>query len=781
MATGIKGSTLNKTLVVTEEDYLLLIRNGSNAIIQAKALVPTNITETYVELLGDDNTSYRLNIVNGKAKVVDSKAYTSTPAKEGDNGLYDGLIINQMYGGGNAIVDTPITHSFIELYNNRGEELNLNGLYLWYRSKSTNWTSLKLEGIIPAYHSFLIRCGQHVDVNNENVIYAIRDYDQSWDIKLSDQGFSVYLCIGDTTPEDNPVRQVVDPNSGTVTSINGRYIDLLGAGGEKPEQTIFAYEKYYWNCMNNHTGVHRIDFANSGKYVIGSNKKNIGNNQGDVEPLDYNKVDLRVYRPRSLNDGAWRVYYDKTQFSQSCPSAINIGYGEEGTKVRTFAFQTPVTKDGYVRFKEQGASIWEITVDTTREVIKQGNVQVTLHRAIVELPRANKTYEYQCGYDGCWSDISTIETKEFTNDKDIHVLWTSDQQGWGYGEYGAWETSIKYILNHDDFKDVDFHLNTGDISQNANRYFEWLDYYKYTQRFTKNMCHMFCCGNNDLINKKYSDAWAYYITTENPWANSVHSFDLGYTHWICLNSNTDYTYVNGDGSVGGYGSTDAFIEAQCQWLDAHLAEVNSRPTPPRWVICYMHLSPFTCVRTKRVQPFIEVMEKFKVNLVLCGHNHLYTRSIPIYSGYTTGQSYNDYYNFTKKKVTTYVDEKTLPNKHTGANGINHTRDDVNGTIYIQCPATGFKTSGKETIISTYPSGIDVSYDKNTTNDAPWWQEKGYVTTQPAFIDLKITYNSITSICYAINGTLTMDGNKNITVNPYGTQNLYEIDRVVINK
>ena len=54
-----------------------------------------------------------------------------------------GLIINSMYGGGDAIEGTPVSHGFIELYNFSNEEKNLKGLYLWVRGKAGNWQSLK--------------------------------------------------------------------------------------------------------------------------------------------------------------------------------------------------------------------------------------------------------------------------------------------------------------------------------------------------------------------------------------------------------------------------------------------------------------------------------------------------------------------------------------------------------------------------------------------------------------------------------------------------------------
>ena len=68
-----------------------------------------------------------------------------------------------MYGGGTGVETTPVSHSFIELYNFRDNDLNLKGLYLWYRAKAGSWESLPLKGIVPAKHSFLIRCGKHMD------------------------------------------------------------------------------------------------------------------------------------------------------------------------------------------------------------------------------------------------------------------------------------------------------------------------------------------------------------------------------------------------------------------------------------------------------------------------------------------------------------------------------------------------------------------------------------------------------------------------------------------
>ena len=193
--------------------------------------------------------------------------------------------------------------------------------------------------------------------------------------------------------------------------------------------------------------------------------------------------------------------------------------------------------------------------------------------------------------------------------------------------------------------------------------------------------------NNDLIDKKFSDAFNYYITAENQFANSVYAFDLGFVHFVCLNSNTDSTYVDGVGSVGGYASTDAFLEAQAQWLDQHLTEVEQREVQPRWVIVFAHLSPFTVSRTKRLQRWVAPIEKHKVDMFLCGHNHAWSVSKPLYTGYDFNQSpaYNDYVTKVSGSTELRIVEEYKADGHTE---INRAADPANGTYYVLNHACG---------------------------------------------------------------------------------------------
>lgn len=575
-----KISELGQTISLSGEELIPICISGQNKTVKAKYLKGAdNLTNEYVDLIGDDGNKYRMKMVNGNPIFNKIEVYTSVPSVEGDNVNFDGLIINQMYGGGTEIAETPISHGFIELYNFKDLEVNLNGLYLWYRAKAGTWQSLKLEGIIPPKHSFLIRCDKHNDLYRSFVRCNIDDYDMSWNIKLSDKGFSCYLCIGSAIPEDNPVRILKDA-LGNVTWTNGRYIDLLGVGGKGVGDTVWAYETRYLKCMDKNTAIHRRDFANSGKLNIGSNALVKGNNEADCEPINYKTCNVSICKPRCLKDGRWNEFYDKPKQKETLPSMMNMGYGENGNSTRTFAFQTPLCEDGFVKYRKENSIKWT-TVETNVEMCSNADGDTSLHRCIIKNLSVGK-YEYQVGTDGCSSDVYTFEIKTHDQTTPIRIVWSSDQQSFTTKEYDVWNTCAKFLNKKSDL--FDFHLNTGDISQNASRRFEWSYYYDYAKDLVKNMPHMISCGNNDLIDKKHSDAFNYYITTENKFANSVYAFDLGFTHFVCLNSNTDSTYVNGVGSVGGYDTTDAFLQAQADWLDTHLTEVKARATKPRWTV-----------------------------------------------------------------------------------------------------------------------------------------------------------------------------------------------------
>lgn len=266
--------------------------------------------------------------------------------------------------------------------------------------------------------------------------------------------------------------------------------------------------------------------------------------------------------------------------------------------------------------------------------------------------------------------------------------------------------------------------------------------------------------NNDLVDKKFSDAFNYYLTAQNQFANSVYAFDLGFVHFVCLNSNADSTYVDGVGTIGGYATTDAFLEAQAQWLDEHLTEVEARTIKPRWVIVFAHLSPFTVGRTKRLQRWVAPVEKHKVDMFLCGHNHAWSVSKPLYTGYDYNQSapYNDYVTTISGSTELEIVDEFQAD---GSTPINRTTDEANGTYYVLNQACGFKLSGKEKPLTL--TSLAETEHVNSDN-SPWWIADQALPTNPVYIDLQIGYNQIVCDSYEITGIKGADQYKNAIIN-----------------
>lgn len=94
-----------------------------------------------------------------------------------------------------------------------------------------------------------------------------------------------------------------------------------------------------------------------------------------------------------------------------------------------------------------------------------------------------------------------------------------------------------------------------------------------------------------------------------------YSYNYGNTHFIALDS---------------YGSMNNSGSAMYTWLQNDLA-ANTQ----RWTVCYWHHPPYTMgthtsdTESESVnmrQNIIPLLESFKVDLVLCGHSHVYERS-----------------------------------------------------------------------------------------------------------------------------------------------------------
>ena len=194
----------------------------------------------------------------------------------------------------------------------------------------------------------------------------------------------------------------------------------------------------------------------------------------------------------------------------------------------------------------------------------------------------------------------------------------------------------------------------------------------------------------------------------------------------------------------------------------------------------MHIAPFTVGRTKRIQRFVSIFEKHKVDLVLCGHNHAYSRSKALYTGYDFNSSaaFNDYIT----KVSPESPELKIVDefKADGQTPINREEDKANGTYYVLAQASGFKLEGKEKPI-TLPDNLQGTIHDNGKKQ-PWWIVEQGLPSQPCYIMVNISESAINLEMYYIQNVLETDVNGNIKVHDYDSsrQSRYKFDELTIN-
>lgn len=191
---------------------------------------------------------------------------------------YSGLIINQVYGGGVANDNsTSVTHSFIELYNNTENEIDLEGLSVQYATKGTEWLKYDLQGKIPSHHSYLIRGNRHSDDDSGSVHVVVSKYDAEFDVHINNKAVKVaLLCTTELLDTEDP-------------SSNNYLIDLVGACSTE----IDGCETSPITGLSKQKSARRIDFADT------------NNNSVDFQIIDYRVEESLPYSPKSLVDGAW--------------------------------------------------------------------------------------------------------------------------------------------------------------------------------------------------------------------------------------------------------------------------------------------------------------------------------------------------------------------------------------------------------------------------------------------------------------------------------------------
>ena len=179
---------------------------------------------------------------------------------------------------------------------------------------------------------------------------------------------------------------------------------------------------------------------------------------------------------------------------------------------------------------------------------------------------------------------------------------------------------------------------------------------------------------------------------------AYYSFDIGNVHFLSLDS-----YGREDSAYRMYDT----LSRQVKWIKKDLEANNNKS----WVVAYWHHPPFTMgshnsdkenelIRIR--ENFIRILERYGVDLILCGHSHSYERSKLMKGHYGAEATFDKDKHVIDKSSAKYNNESnSCPYVKTAAN---------EGTVYVVSGSAGKIDSRTQT---TFPH--DAMYFSNATD------------------------------------------------------------------
>lgn len=437
-----------KVLSASDDDAVMIAKYNSDTesyedlrIISVANLKGTGkIEEDYAVLQDSKGTEYRLYLApDGNCLKIDKEeVFAERELNASQNVNYRGVLVNMIYGAGSNLSKMPVSHNFIELYNLTNADVNLTGLHLHYKDTTTytEWQTLELKGVIPAYSSFLVVGGRCSNPWDTQCRHQIKKYDMMWldslgnGMKFSDNGFSVVLAVTDKI-DGVPDLFLKDQVTGAyTTNPTDNIIDILGIGGESAAPPVC--DIFYRMGMNKRKAGRRVDFYNRfnkadfSTYTI---KDWCANGWLQTEIVDLTSCPEGKF-PKCSLDGVWDMFDNyNDMFDENGINYFNLGIGET-PDVRTFVFQTKAGRDkAYVWYRKQGSTDWK-SQECTITKWSHPHLDVNINKAVIKGLELGVTYEYQVGTEGIKSGIHTFETqnRDLENGDMIRILWTSDPQ-----------------------------------------------------------------------------------------------------------------------------------------------------------------------------------------------------------------------------------------------------------------------------------------------------------------------------------------------------------------
>ncbi|GGO09621.1 phosphodiester glycosidase family protein [Saccharibacillus kuerlensis] len=305
------------------------------------------------------------------------------------------------------------------------------------------------------------------------------------------------------------------------------------------------------------------------------------------------------------------------------PSNVNVTMGEDAASSRQFNWQTsPAISDTVIELAERSAftgfdqpNIVRIT-GSSRLYTTNNDGSLNIHQAEVTGLKPDTEYVYRVGDGGDHvSPQAVFRTSPAASEKNVKFLFIGDSQAETPSGFSLWGDTLARGLEY--MPDADMIVHAGDMVDKGFEQEQWNWWFEAAGDQLMNRTIVPIIGNHEVMgNNGAGDYLAQFNNPRNGADGAIgssYSFDAGEAH---------FTVLDTEQGQQGYA-------AQAAWLEQDLAKSDKK-----WKIVFFHQGPYGSIyANERVQAqWVPIFDKYGVDLVMNGHDHIYMRSFPMKNG-----------------------------------------------------------------------------------------------------------------------------------------------------
>ncbi len=240
---------------------------------------------------------------------------------------------------------------------------------------------------------------------------------------------------------------------------------------------------------------------------------------------------------------------------------------------------------------------------------------------------ADTTYYYRVGNVTAWSDTNSFTTGDAASASSLSIMYLGDAQYASYNaaveEYATWGSLINGAYTK--FPNLDFALMGGDLVSLGQSAVDWQRFYNNASPVFSKLPVLAVPGNhesNATSGKPELFLKLFDLPTNGPtgFEEEFYSYDYGNCHIVCLSSS-----IFLDEQLAAGTMTEADFDTIKQWIASDLADSDAT-----WKIVVMHHPAYAVVSDDTAVDVLAnwapVFVNAQVDLVLCGHQHVYMRT-----------------------------------------------------------------------------------------------------------------------------------------------------------